>query len=152
MSLRCWSCASNGRSYLTIHPADTYGLKYGDKQQAHPAGSVRVKQLKDVHPPLIGRDRCQLSATAGTRTNDALNHIWSESGKLDLACWSHWPVYDSSQARTCFCTLLKITHWVLSYYCKTYNHNFEVHIPWVTSTNTITFFYIIVVCRATKHA
>lgn len=52
--------------YLTVHPADANGLKYGHKQQTHPAGSVRVKQLEDVHPSLIGRDRCQFPVTAST--------------------------------------------------------------------------------------
>lgn len=50
------------RRPLTVNPADANGLEYGHEQQTHPAGGVRVKELEDVHPPLIGRDRCQFAA------------------------------------------------------------------------------------------
>lgn len=62
---------SSWGSYLTVHPADTYGLKYGHEQQTHPAGSVRVEQLEDVHPSLIGQDRCQFSVAATTWASDS---------------------------------------------------------------------------------
>lgn len=78
---------------LTIHPADTYGLKYGHKEQTHPAGSVRVKQLEDVHPSLRGRDRCQFSVTDTERASSSVtsHQIWNESGVLDLVVrgWGH---------------------------------------------------------------
>lgn len=53
-------------SYLTIHPADAYGLKYGYEQQTHPAGSIRIKQLEDVHPSLTRQDKCQFPVKAPT--------------------------------------------------------------------------------------
>lgn len=53
-------------SYLTIHPADAYGLKYGYEQQTHPAGSIRIKQLEDVHPSLTRQDKCQFPVKVPT--------------------------------------------------------------------------------------
>lgn len=73
------SCVAQDQ-YLTVDPADTNGLKYGHKQQTHPAGSVRVKELEDVHPSLIGRDRCQFCCQRlqmSTRHN--LSNIWNAS-------------------------------------------------------------------------
>lgn len=57
---------------LTVHPADANGLEYGHEQQTHPAGGVRVEELEDVHPPLVGGDRCQSAArrTPPTHTSN----------------------------------------------------------------------------------
>lgn len=65
--------------YLTVHPADTYRLKYGYKQQTHPAGSVRVKQLEDVHPSLMGWDRCQFSVKTSLWALHRSHQIWNTS-------------------------------------------------------------------------
>lgn len=63
---------------LTVNPADTNRLEYGHEQQTHPAGGVRVKELEDVHPPLIGRDRCQF----GARDEPPLNMSQCERVRL----------------------------------------------------------------------
>lgn len=52
-----------GQWYLTVHPADADGLKYGHKQQTHPTGSIWVEQLEDIHPSLIGQDKCYFSVS-----------------------------------------------------------------------------------------
>lgn len=49
--LVCWWA----RPLLTIHPADADTLEDGHKEKAHPAGSVGVEELEDVHTALQSR-------------------------------------------------------------------------------------------------
>lgn len=71
---------------LTIHPANTDGLKYGYKQQTHPAGSIWVKQLEDVHPSLIEWDRCQFSFKASKWASDRPHQMGNGSVSTWFGC------------------------------------------------------------------
>lgn len=80
-------CTSQSQWSLTVNPADTNRLEYGHEQQTHPAGGVRIKELEDVHPALIGRDRCQFGCQR--RTSFKYESVWKSETGLET-CHKTW--------------------------------------------------------------